>query len=91
MRLIRRSPAMDWLSLNVTVAKAEALLNTSYLLFRNKTSGKTLIRCMNYSLPLELHDNVDTIQPTTYFGNVGLPNKVPQPVATKKRFLGVSA
>ncbi len=91
LHAIRRSPAMDWLSLNVTVAKAEVILNTTYQLFLNKFSSKTLLRCMSYSLPLDLHGEIDTIQPTTYFGGVRSPKMIPQSVATKRRFLSVRA
>ncbi|KAF8318927.1 peptidase S8/S53 domain-containing protein [Cantharellus anzutake] len=63
-----RSPALDWISVNVTVSKAEAILNATYMLYSSVYSGKMLLRCASYDLPNEVHPHIDTVQPTNYFG-----------------------
>lgn len=60
------SPARDWISILVNVSSAERLLNTKYSVFEHK-DGSQLIRTLEWSLPQNLHELVDTIQPTTSF------------------------
>ncbi|KAF8334639.1 peptidase S8/S53 domain-containing protein [Cantharellus anzutake] len=71
LHAVHRSPALDWISVNVTVSKAEAILKTTYMLYSNVYSGKMLLRCASYDLPNEVHPHIDTIQPTNYFGPPG--------------------
>ncbi|KAF9520881.1 hypothetical protein BS47DRAFT_1335562 [Hydnum rufescens UP504] len=70
MSSVQRSPAKDWLIIDVTVAQAERLLNTEYAVFKHVQSGSEIVRAPSYSLPLYLHDHVDIVQPTDYFGSV---------------------
>ena len=46
---------------------AEKLLDTEYYVYQNKYDESILIRAPRWSLPMYLHDHVDTIQPTTSF------------------------
>ncbi|CAD0108409.1 unnamed protein product [Aureobasidium uvarum] len=60
------SPRKDWITVSLPVRQVEALLNTTYAVYRH-TDGSTLIRAPEWSLPLYLHDAIDLIQPTTSF------------------------
>lgn len=39
-------------------------------MYKHLDSGDTLVRTTSYSLPAELHDHIDVIQPTTMFGRL---------------------
>jgi tripeptidyl-peptidase I len=58
----------DWVKVNVTVAKAEELLQAEYAYFRDDQQKKTVLRTLEYSLPEDLHKDILLIQPTTMFG-----------------------
>ena len=59
-----------WLTIkNVPLTKANALLGASYQTYRHTETGETLIRTVGYSLPAALHEHVQTVAPTTYFGS----------------------
>ena len=60
----------DWLTLRVTVAQAERMLNAKYNVYHHPVSSERVVRTMGYSLPRELHSHVDVITPTTYFSTV---------------------
>jgi tripeptidyl-peptidase-1 len=60
------SPAKDWINIYIDVESAERLLDTKYSVYEHE-DGTTLVRAPEWSLPLHLHDLVDTIQPTTTF------------------------
>jgi len=60
------SPAKDWINIYVDVESAERLLDTEYSVYEHE-DGSTLVRTPEWSLPLHLHDRIDTIQPTTSF------------------------
>ncbi|KAG5639668.1 hypothetical protein H0H81_005851 [Sphagnurus paluster] len=64
---IIRSPAKDWVTLTIPISLAEKMLGTKYNIWRH-TSGDELVRTTSYSLPENLHEHVDVIQPTTMFG-----------------------
>ncbi|EEH19223.1 hypothetical protein PABG_01542 [Paracoccidioides brasiliensis Pb03] len=57
--------ARDWLTITMTIAEAELLLGTKYSIYRY--GQHSAIRTMEWSLPQDLHDAIDTIQPTTSF------------------------
>ncbi|KAF8802988.1 subtilisin-like protein [Phlegmacium glaucopus] len=63
-----RSPAKDWVTVTVPVSLAEKMLDTTYHVWRHAESGEYLVRTTSYSLPSNLHDHIDVIQPTTMFG-----------------------
>lgn len=62
------SSAQDWISTSLPVVKAEELLNTTYHVYSHEDDDtETLVRCLEWSLPEDLHDFIDTIQPTNSF------------------------
>ncbi|KAG6828489.1 hypothetical protein H0H92_007804 [Tricholoma furcatifolium] len=64
-----RSSAGDWLSLTLPVSLVEKMLDTKYHVWKHE-EGDTLVRTTSYSLPEDLHEHVDVIQPTTMFGRL---------------------
>jgi tripeptidyl-peptidase I len=60
------SPAKDWIDIYVDVESAERLLDTEYSVYEHE-DGTTLVRTSEWSLPLHLHERIDTIQPTNAF------------------------
>ncbi|CAK4033798.1 Tripeptidyl-peptidase SED2 [Lecanosticta acicola] len=61
------SPMGDWLTADVNVAKAEALLNTHYYLFQHELDDKATLGTKQWSLPMHLHDHIDAVHPTNAF------------------------
>ncbi|KAK2772828.1 hypothetical protein FQN53_004433 [Emmonsiellopsis sp. PD_33] len=59
------NPTSDWITVTLTIEEAELLLDTKYHTYQS--GGQTAIRTTEWSLPQELHDMIDTIQPTTSF------------------------
>lgn len=64
----KRSDSGDWITIPVSVAQAEKMLNTEYHIYQHGPSGEEVIRTLAYSLPQALHPHVDVVAPTTYFG-----------------------
>ena len=59
-----------WLTINkVPLAQANALLGAEYQLYRHAETNETIVRTIGYGLPASLHDHVQTVAPTTYFGS----------------------
>ncbi|KAJ2917101.1 hypothetical protein MD484_g3272, partial [Candolleomyces efflorescens] len=69
-RITHRKAGGDWLIVRATVAEAERLLNTKYHVYLHEPSGEKIIRTLTYSLPHILHQHIDMIAPTTYFGTL---------------------
>jgi tripeptidyl-peptidase-1 len=66
-----------WLTIKkVPLTKANALLGASYQNYRHTETNESVIRTVGYSLPVALHEHVQTVAPTTYFG---LPRPQRQP------------
>ncbi|KAJ7167805.1 tripeptidyl peptidase A [Mycena filopes] len=65
---IGRSPAGDWLTVKVPVSVVETMLDTKYHIWKHTASGEYIVRTTSYSLPKNLLEHVDLIQPTTMFG-----------------------
>ncbi|KAF2839525.1 tripeptidyl-peptidase 1 precursor [Patellaria atrata CBS 101060] len=63
---IGHSSSKDWIMAILPVEKIEALLDTEYHVYQHD-DGTELIRAPKWSLPVHLHEHVDTIQPTTSF------------------------
>ncbi|EJF64357.1 family S53 protease-like protein [Dichomitus squalens LYAD-421 SS1] len=61
------SPAGDWISINVPVSKANALLGANFTTFAHRDSGRQFIRTLSYSLPESLRGHVDLVHPTVTF------------------------
>lgn len=66
----KKSPAGDWITLRISVAQAEKMLNTKYNVYHHPASGEEAVRTMSYSLPKALQSAVDLVSPTTYFGTL---------------------
>ncbi|KAJ7618976.1 peptidase S8/S53 domain-containing protein [Mycena polygramma] len=62
-----RSAGGEWITLRVSVAQVERMLNTKYGVYYHAASGSSVVRTMEYSLPAELHSHIDVVTPTTYF------------------------
>ncbi|KAI9653577.1 MAG: hypothetical protein M1831_005959 [Alyxoria varia] len=63
---LKHSTARDWIHVTVPVAKAQALLAANYSMYEHE-DGTHLVRAPQWSLPLHLHEHIDTIQPTNSF------------------------
>ncbi|KAF9025365.1 subtilisin-like protein [Hymenopellis radicata] len=59
-----------WIVVRVTVAQAEAMLDTTYAIFYHAASASSVLRTMSYSLPAELDTHIDVMAPTTHFGTL---------------------
>ncbi|KAK4502120.1 hypothetical protein PRZ48_005543 [Zasmidium cellare] len=65
---VQYSPSRDWLTVALPVSHVEELLDTRYDEYSND-QGVRVVRTTQYSLPRSLHEHIDVIQPTNYFGN----------------------
>ncbi|GAW22737.1 hypothetical protein ANO14919_122800 [Xylariales sp. No.14919] len=61
----------DWITFSTTVGKANELLNTTFAWYQYEKGGSPKLRTLDYSVPDEIADNIDLIQPTTRFGQLG--------------------
>ncbi|KAH9917379.1 subtilisin-like protein [Epithele typhae] len=62
------STSGGWLTANVTVAEAEALLGTEYYEYEHARDGRTHLACHGaYSVPAHVASHVDLITPTLHF------------------------
>lgn len=64
-----RSSSGSWITVPVSVSKAEQMLGTEYGLYHHPQSSY-VVRTLSYSLPRELHQAIDVVSPTTYFGTL---------------------
>jgi tripeptidyl-peptidase-1 len=60
-------PSGDWISILLPIARVEQLLETQYKFFKYEESGETISRAPEWSLPVDLHEYIDVVQPTTSF------------------------
>ncbi|KAF8491622.1 subtilisin-like protein [Russula emetica] len=59
----------NWLRIyNVPLIKANTLLGAEYQFYHHAETNETIIRTISYALPAALHEYVQTVAPTTYFG-----------------------
>ncbi|KAI1348314.1 tripeptidyl-peptidase [Xylaria sp. FL0043] len=61
----------DWITFSTTVEKANELLNTTFAWYEYEKGGGAKLRTLDYSVPDDIADSVDLIQPTTRFGQLG--------------------
>ncbi|KAH9889378.1 family S53 protease-like protein [Cubamyces lactineus] len=77
------SPAGDWISVSVPVAKANQMFNTNFTVFRHATTGAEVVRTLVYSLPEAIESHVDLVYPTVSFPvpkpDASSSNKTPTP------------
>ncbi|KAF9077941.1 subtilisin-like protein [Rhodocollybia butyracea] len=55
-------------TITIPVSLAETMLNTTYHVYAHEETNETIIRTLEYSLPRHLHDHINLVSPTTYFG-----------------------
>ncbi|KAF8322649.1 subtilisin-like protein [Clavulina sp. PMI_390] len=55
---------------NIPLATAERLLSTKYGLYKNRKTGDEIVRTLQYSLPRDIFEDIEWVQPTNYFGSV---------------------
>ncbi|KAI9639968.1 hypothetical protein NHQ30_011637 [Ciborinia camelliae] len=60
------SPAKDWIKVTIAIEDIETLLDTKYSTYKHE-DGEYIVRTPEWSLPLHLHDHIETIQPTNSF------------------------
>ncbi|OSD01273.1 family S53 protease-like protein [Trametes coccinea BRFM310] len=61
------SPAGDWLSVQIPVAKANAMLATQFGEYTHAKTNVSMIRTLSYSLPETVKGHLAAIHPTTSF------------------------
>lgn len=59
----------------VTIAQAEKMLGTKYSVYHHAGDDRYTVRTTQYSLPQNLHSEVNMIQPTTMFSDMGMINR----------------
>ncbi|KAI0065706.1 tripeptidyl peptidase A [Artomyces pyxidatus] len=65
-----RSPAKDWVSVNVPVSLAETMLDTKFHVWKHATDEDQVVRTTSYSLPEHMHAHIELVQPTTFFSRM---------------------
>lgn len=60
----------NWITFTTSVATANRLLDTKFDWYQHEAGGSPKLRTFSYSVPDELADHVDMIQPTTRFGQL---------------------
>lgn len=66
--------ANGFLPITVTTSQAEKMLGTKYGVYYNADRKRYTVRTMEYSLPKDLHEHVDMVQPTTMFSDMNMFN-----------------
>lgn len=61
----------DWLTIATDVATADALLDAQFAWYEYGQGGGKKLRTLSYSVPDEVAEHVDLVQPTTRFGQLG--------------------
>ncbi|KAI0430484.1 tripeptidyl-peptidase [Xylaria sp. FL1042] len=61
----------DWITFSTTVEKANELLNTTFAWYEYEKGGGAKLRTLDYSVPDDIANSIDLIQPTTRFGQLG--------------------
>jgi tripeptidyl-peptidase I len=59
----------DWIKFETSVRSANQLLGTDFLLYRNQENA-TMLRTLQYSVPDDVADHINLVQPTTRFGDI---------------------
>ena len=60
----------DWINFHVPTVEAERILDTRFYYYSNSISDIKRIRTLYYSVPANLHQYIQMIQPTTRFGQM---------------------
>ncbi|KAJ4470134.1 peptidase S8/S53 domain-containing protein [Lentinula aciculospora] len=56
------------ITVTIPVSLAETLLDTEYHVYAHTNTDEKIVRTLEYSLPRHLHDHINIVSPTTYFG-----------------------
>lgn len=67
---IKQSVDNDWITISTTVGTANKLLNTTFGWYEYESGGGPKLRTLSYSVPDNVADHVDLVQPTTRFGQL---------------------
>ena len=57
----------EWINFYVSVANANAMLRTTFDVYRHEIDNKEMIRTLSYTVPKEVAKHITMIQPTTRF------------------------
>lgn len=61
----------EWVNFVATIEQADEMLNTKFHFYQNQKRKSVIkIRTLEYSLPQELFQHIDLIQPTTRFAQI---------------------
>ena len=60
----------DWINFYAPTVEVERILNTKFYYYSNSISDVQRIRTLQYSIPANLHQYIQMIQPTTRFGQL---------------------
>ncbi|CDO75036.1 hypothetical protein BN946_scf184640.g11 [Trametes cinnabarina] len=61
------SPAGDWMAFEITVSKANELLDADFSVFTHEATGQQFVRTLSYSIPAQLQGHLDLVHPTVSF------------------------
>lgn len=56
--------AGDWLGFDVSVEKANELLDAQFSTFKHEETGDETVRTLAYSIPADLKDHIELVHPT---------------------------
>lgn len=60
----------DYVLFKTTVEKANKLLNTKFGWYKSEEFSQSVLRTLSYSVPDEVRDHINFVQPTTRFGSL---------------------
>ena len=63
---LQYTPAQDWIQISLPVNAVERLLDTEYSVYQHE-DGSHLVRTAKWSLPIHLHEHIETVVPTNSF------------------------
>ncbi|EPT05545.1 hypothetical protein FOMPIDRAFT_83202 [Fomitopsis schrenkii] len=69
------TPAGDWLKIETTVGQANELFGANYNVYVHDTTGKQVLRTLEYSLPEELTSHITAVHPTVSFPSFVTPRQ----------------
>jgi tripeptidyl-peptidase I len=58
----------DWVKFIIPVKQAERMLNTTFYIFHDEAKTTFRVRTLKYSVPTDVYQHIQLIQPTTHFG-----------------------
>lgn len=60
----------DWINFKTDVGTANKMMNTKFLWYKNDYKGAERLRTLKYSVPDEIAQHINMVQPTIRFGNM---------------------